>query len=39
MCYISTMELYVKNDGGYSILITLDSDETLLVCDFDEIKA
>ena len=32
---IWTMELYRKKDGGYSIFITLDSDESGFVCDFE----
>ena len=32
---IWTIELYQKHDGGYSILITTDSDESWLVCDFE----
>ena len=31
------MELYRKHDGGYSIFITLDSDESWIVCDFDDV--
>lgn len=34
---IWTMELYRKKDGGYSIFITLDSDESWLVCDFEDV--
>lgn len=35
---IWTMELYRKTDGGYSIFITFDSDESWWVCDFEEVK-
>ena len=31
------MELFQKEDGGYSILITLQ-DESLLACDFDDVS-
>lgn len=34
---IWTMELYQKLDGGYSIFITLDSDESWFVCDFEDV--
>ena len=33
------MELYRKADGGYSIFITFDSDESWWVCDFEEAKS
>ena len=33
---IWTMELYRKKDGGYSIFITFDSDESWWVCDFKD---
>lgn len=36
---IWTMELYRKNDGGYSIFITLDSDESWFVCDFERVES
>lgn len=32
---IWTIELYQKKDGRYSIYITLDSDESCFVCDFE----
>lgn len=32
---IWTIELYQNNDGKYSIFITLDSDESWFVCDFN----
>lgn len=35
---IWTMELYRKYDGGYSIFITLDSDESWFVCDFEDVS-
>lgn len=35
---IWTMELYQKLDGGFSIFITLDSDESWLVCDFEDAR-
>lgn len=35
---IWTMELYQKHDGGYSIFITFDSDESWFVCDFEDIS-
>lgn len=35
---IWTMELYQKHDGGYSIFITLDSDESWFVCDFEDVS-
>lgn len=31
------IELYRRNDRGYSISITLDSDESRFVCDFESI--
>lgn len=33
---IWTIELYRRSDGGYSIFITTDSDESYLVCDFED---
>jgi len=35
---IWTMELYRRDDGGYSIEITSDSDESCFVCDFEDIQ-
>lgn len=35
---IWTMELYQKHDGGYSIFITFDSDESWFVCDFEDVS-
>ena len=35
---IWTMELYRKHDGGSSIFIALDADESWFVCDFEVVK-
>lgn len=34
---IWTIELYRTKDGGYSIFLTLDSDESWMVCDFEDV--
>lgn len=31
------MELYRRDDGGYSVYVTTDSDESVFVCDFEEV--